>query len=185
MKDLFKRILVVAVMLGTYTSYASETLEINTLTHNVEKGNKITVTDGTGEIIYIGLVNYDGNLTNLFDFSQLRDGNYTVEVNKDFVIEINSINVKNNVVTFNSNIEEKIYKPVFRIENSKIIISKLALDNKGMDIKLYYNDEVIFSETVKGEKILNRIYQLDNSFKGEYTTVIRSNDRVFVETFRI
>jgi hypothetical protein len=185
MKTILRNIVIASVVLGSYTTYANEKLELSPTTISVEKGDKITVSDKSRAVIYSGQINFDGNLTSLFDFTQLNDGNYTIEVNKDFVIEVSSIEVKNNVVTFNTNAEKQIFKPVFRLENSKIIISKLALDNKHMNVKIYYNDDAIFSETVKGKKVLNRIYQLDNSYRGEYTAVITSNNRVFVETFRI
>lgn len=183
MKTLFKNILVLAVMLGTYTSYANATLEITS--NMVSKGDYISVSDSSGEIIYSGRVNYDGNLKNLYDFSHLKDGIYTVELNKDFEIKINSVQVQNHNVTFLNNKNETIFKPVFRSVDSKIIISKLALDSQEMIVELYFGDELILSETVKGSEILNRVYKLDETLNGEYTAIIKSNDRVFIENFRI
>ena len=54
-----------------------------------------------------------------------------------------------------------------------------------MKVELYYNSELIHSETVKGEAILNRVYKLDSKLKGDYTAVVKSDNRVFVENFRI
>ena len=68
MKNLFKNILVLAVMLGTYTSYANEVLEVTTSFKHVKKGNLIAVSDAYGEVIYSGTINYTGNLNTLFDF---------------------------------------------------------------------------------------------------------------------
>lgn len=185
MKTLFKKILVLAVMFGTYTSYANDTLEVATTFNYVKKGNHISVSDASGEIIYSGKVNYNGNLTTLFDFTQLKDGNYTIEINKDFEIEIHSINVKKHQVTFIESANEKIFKPVFRAEADKVLISKLAVDSTEMKIDLYYENQLIYSETVIGNEILNRVYKLDRTLHGSYTAVINSNDRVFVENFRI
>jgi hypothetical protein len=165
MKTLFKKILVLAVMFGTYTSYATDALKVSTTLNSAKKGSLLSITDASGEVIY------SGNLTTLFDFSQLRDGNYTIEVNKNFEIDINSIIVKNHVVTFIEDSAEKIFKPVFR--------------TKEMQVELYYENELIHSETVKGHEILNRVYRLDETFKGEYTAIVKSNERVFIENFRI
>lgn len=186
MKTLIKKILVIVVLLGTCTSYANEALKSVPTFNKVKKGDHISVTDAFGEIIYSKQINYNGNLTNLFDFSQLKDGTYTIEINKDFEIEITSIEVENHIVKFISDAEQKIFKPVFRAEGSKVMVSKIALDNQKMKVELYYNNELIYSEIVtEGSDILNRVYKLDESLRGEYTAIIRSNDRVFVENFSI
>jgi hypothetical protein len=185
MKKLLRKILVVTVMLGTYTGYASETLEVEETSITIKKGNHISVSDAKGEVIYSGRIKANGNIKNIFDFTQLKDGMYRVEVDKDFEIEINAITVNDGVVTFLQDFEEKIYKPVFRSENSKVLISKLALDSEEMIIELYYEHELIYTESVKGKAILNRVYQLDETLPGYYKAIIRSNDRVYIENFRI
>ena len=185
MKKIFKNILVLAVMFGTFTSHANATLEVSPTFNNVKKGNSITVIDSEGTIVFSGLVNYDGNISRLYDFSQLRDGIYNIEVNKDFQIEISTVEVKNNEVIFITKNNTKVFKPVFRVENDKVIISKIALDSKVMEVELYYDNELIHSETVKGSEILNRIYRLDNSVKGDYTAIIKSNDRVYIKNFKL
>ena len=57
MKTLFKNILVLAVMLGTGTSYANATLEVLPTFNNVKTGNTITVTDAAGAIVFSGRIN--------------------------------------------------------------------------------------------------------------------------------
>jgi len=184
MKNLFKTFLLV-VVLGTHTGYAKETLVTPSKVNNVKKGNHISVTDASGQTIYSGRINYDGNISKLYDFTQLENGIYTVEVNKDFVIEIATLQVKDHAVTFIKETKEKIFKPVFRSENSTIMISKLALDTDKMEVELYFKDELIYSETVKGNEILNRVYKLDETIKGDYTAIIKSNERVFIKNFKI
>ena len=99
MKTLFKNILVLAVILGSYTSYANATLEVLPTFNNVKKGNSISVTDALGKVIFSGLINYDGNISRLYDFSQLENGIYVIEVNKDFEIDINTVEVKTTLLT--------------------------------------------------------------------------------------
>ncbi|WP_299098006.1 hypothetical protein [uncultured Winogradskyella sp.] len=185
MKNVFKKLLVAAVVLGTYTSYANEVAEVKSSYNHVEKGNYISVSDTSGEVIYSGEINYSGNLITLFDFTQLKNGTYNVEVTKDFKIELNTIEVKNNVVSVIDSDKKMIHTPVVRTEDSRILISKLALDAENMEIELYFEGELIHSEIVEGEKILNRVYKLDETLDGDYTTIIKSNDRVFVKNFRI
>ena len=102
--------LVLAVMLGTCTSYANATLEVLPTFNSVKKGNSISVTDASGKIVFSGLINFNGNISHLYDFSQLKDGTYIIEVNKDFEIEISTVEVKNNTVSFINKRSEKIFK---------------------------------------------------------------------------
>lgn len=185
MKTLFKNILVLAVMLGTYTSYANASLGISPRASKVNKGDYITVADASGEIIYSGRVNYTGSLNKLYDFSYLNDGVYTVEIDKDYEIAINYVEVKDKVATVSENTGKIIFKPVFRSKASQVIISKIAIDSKEMKIELYYENDLIHSETVEGNDVLNRVYKLDNTLKGNYTAVVRANGRVFTENFKL
>ncbi|NRD18446.1 hypothetical protein HNV08_00180 [Winogradskyella eckloniae] len=185
MKAVFKKIAIVALMLGTFTSYANEIAEVKSSYYRVEKGNYISVSDAFGEVIYSAEINNNGNLIKLFDFTQLKNGEYNVEVTKDFEIEVNTILVKNNIVSILDSNKKTIFTPVVRNEESRILVSKLALDAEKMEVEIYFEDELIHTESVEGETILNRVYKLDETLKGNYTTVIRSNDRVFVKNFRI
>ncbi|MGJ8548545.1 hypothetical protein [Winogradskyella wichelsiae] len=185
MKTLFKNILVLAVMLGTCTSYATTTLEVIPTFNSVKKGNSITVTDAAGSVVFSGLINFDGNISSLYDFSQLNDGVYIIEVDKDFEIEINTVEIKNNNVSFIDQRSEKFFKPVFRVEQDRIIISKLALNSAEMKVDLYFENELIHTETIKGGEIINRVYKLDKKIKGEYTAVVSSNNREYIENFKI
>ncbi len=87
------------------------------------------------------------------------------------------------VVLYNT--ELTIHKPVFRIEKTKLLISKIALDDKDMHVELYFENELIHSETVTGDEILKRVYQLDKNEKGKYTAKIKSNGRTYIEHFKI
>ncbi len=185
MKTLFKNILVLAVMLGTFTSYANTTLEAVPSFNDVKKGNSITVTDAEGAVVFSGLVNFDGDINTLYDFSQLHDGVYVIEINKAFEIEVNTVEIKNHQVNFINQKSEKIFKPVFRIENDRVIISKLALNTNEMEVQLYFENELIYNEIVNGDDIINRVYKLDKTIKGDYTAVVKSNDRQYVETFQL
>ncbi|MBF8148924.1 hypothetical protein ITJ86_03390 [Winogradskyella sp. F6397] len=185
MKKIFKSILVLTVLLGTCTSFANTIEEVPPSATMVSIGDFISVSDVYGEVVYSGRINHNGFMESLYDFSQLENGTYTVEVNKDFEIEVNSVKVQNHIVTFLDTTKQKIFKPVFRSNASQVIISKLAIDTKEMVVELYFKNELIHTETVKGNEILTRVYQLDETQKGNYTAIIRANDRVFVENFKI
>lgn len=185
MKTLIKSIMVVAVMLGTYTSYASETLKDLSTFKFVSEGHNLSVTDDSGKVIFSGRIKHNGNLVRLFDFSQLNNGTYTVEISKDFEIEVVELQVENKEVKILDNTQTKIYKPVIRSEEGLLIVSKIGLDTNEMKVELYFEDELIHTENVEGKDVLNRVYKLDKSVTGDYTAVIRSNGRVYTKNFSI
>ena len=45
------------------------------------------------------------------------------------------------------------------------------MKNLNVKISIYYKNEIIYSETLEGDKILNRVYSLDKGLKGEYKVV--------------
>ena len=182
---LFRKILLGAVVLGAYTSYANESCQGGLVYNDITIGHHISVSDSKGEVVYSGPVDSNGNITSLYDFKRLKNGVYTIEVNKDFEIEIHTFTVKEGIVTFLSDFKEKIFKPVFRVEEDKVLVSKLALDLDDMTIDLFYENEPIYTEYVKGVKILNRVYKLDDTLPGQYKVIIKSNNRVYIEKFRI
>lgn len=176
MKRIKNKLVLVALLLGI-TSYANG---------KEKKGNLISVSDASGKVIYSAHTNSNINLKNIFDFSQLKEGRYTVEINKDFEIEINTIEVKNKTAKLLISDSKKVFKPVFRSENAKVLISKIAFDTDTIKVELYYENELILNETVKSnDAIINRIYKLDDTQTGNYKAIIKSNNRVFVERFKI
>ena len=54
-----------------------------------------------------------------------------------------------------------------------------------MKVELYFENELIHTENVEGNDVLNRVYKLDKTVTGEYTAVIKSNGRVYTKNFRI
>ncbi|WP_299108004.1 hypothetical protein [uncultured Winogradskyella sp.] len=185
MKKVFKIILVLAVVLGTSTSYANEVVKAESAFNYVNKGNHISVSDAFGEVIYSGEVNYSGNLITLYDFTQLKNGMYDIEVTNGFKIEINTIEVKDAIVSILEANKKVIHKPVVRNKNSSVLITKLALDGADMEIELYFDGNLIHTETLKGQTVFNRVYKLDDNLRGNYTTIIKSNNRVFIKNFSI
>lgn len=185
MKTVIRKIIVLVIVLGGYTSYANELITAESHNNIIKRKYELSISNTKGQIVYSGKVNSVKNITSIFDFKKLKDGIYIIEVNKDFEIEMNSITVKNGIVTFLQDFKEKIFKPVFRPENTKLLISKLALGSGEMIVELYYENTLIHKERVQGKDILNRVYQLDETLRGTYKAIVRSDDRMYIENFRI
>jgi len=193
MKSIKTRVLVVVFMLGTLVNYANNTnLETNLDAKKIKvafkdakKGHQLIIKNSAGVILHTEEVEKKGDLVKVFDFSKLKNGNYTLELEKDFEIIIKSVKVNETEIIFDEASERKIFKPVVRNEANTLMISKIAFDKKPLQVTLFFNDEVILSETVVSETILNRVYKLDSEQKGEYKVIIRNNNRSYTNQFKI
>jgi hypothetical protein len=180
-------------MLGTLIGYANE--DKNTTDNkakktvkvefkNVKKGQTLTIKDEQGTVVYNNKIKNAGNYSRLFDISALEDGIYSAELNKAFEIHIKEFYVKNGLVTFLNNENEKVFKPVIRTKDHLLYVSKLAFDQESLKVVIYYNDEVILSETLEGQE-LQRAYKLSENKIGNYKVVINSNNRTFIKDFTL
>mgnify|MGYP005990039315 CR=1 FL=1 len=190
MKTLKRKVLVVVFMLGTLLNYAGEKKEIDTKKvklefKNVKKGHFLTIKDKYGQILHTENISKKGNLTRTFDLSSLKEGNYLVELNKDFRILVKPFTVNSNVVIFHKNLERVIFKPVIRINKNRIYISKNAIDKKPVKIILYFNDNLIYTESITNEADIKRVFKLDKKEKGEYKAVVINNGGSYIEEFKI
>lgn len=193
MKTIKRRVLVVVFMLATLVNYANNTDLNNTIDakkvivvfKDAKKGQHLKVKDNNGVIIYSENVTKEGKLTKVFDFSNLKDGAYTLELEKDFQIVVKSMRIENSQVIFNEDANKIIFKLLIRNEENKLMITKIAFDEQPLKIALYYNNEVIYSESVKGGSIVNRVYKLDEEIKGDYKVIIHNNGRSYSNEFEI
>ena len=193
MKTIFKKYLVVTfMMLVTSINYANENTAVKIVDgkkvriefETVKKGHTLSIKDKNGTVIYSQEIENSGTYSKVLDLSKLEKGNYTTELEKDFEIVIKPFTVLDGQVSFDE--EKTIFKPVIRTEDNLVLISKLAFDKQPLKIAIYYNDEVIFSETVTDEKnLLKRVYKLSKEEKGDYKVIINSNNRSYIKDFNI
>jgi len=194
MKTIKRRVLVVVFMLGTLFNYANNEKEFNktvdakkvkVVFKDVKKGQLLSVKDKNGFQLHSETVSSQGELIKFFDLSTLNNGVYTIELNKEFKIVIKSLLIKDNNVSFIKDSEKIIFKPVIRNKENLVLISKVNFDKKPVKITLFYNDEVIYSETLKGELMLKRVYRLDKELRGNYTVIVYCDDESYSNEFKI
>lgn len=157
-----------------------------TLTH-VKAGNLVSIKDESGIVLYKETIQQAGVYKKGFDFSNLADGKYFLEVNKDVEIDIAPFSVKDKKVSFDDEKSETIFKPVTILKGDKVFITKLALHNEALDIQVYFDNndangyDLIHSESIAGPKNIERIFQIENFKKGSYKIVYKTQGRLFVE----
>ncbi|HEY5688987.1 MAG TPA: hypothetical protein VIS27_11845 [Yeosuana sp.] len=150
--------------------------------NNVKQGNELIIKDLNGIILYKEQIKDSGNYSKGFDLTTLPDGFYVFELEKDFEIKSFPFTVTSNKVEFNDN-ETTIHKPFVAFKKNYIYVSKLALNNEPLDIKIYYQDGsgLIYSENIKDTKVIEKVYKLALQAKGNYKIVLSSNGREYYE----
>tara|TARA_R110002124_G_scaffold269517_2_gene437441 strand:- start:247 stop:828 length:582 start_codon:yes stop_codon:yes gene_type:complete len=193
MRTIKRKVFVAIFMLVTIVNFANNN-DLNTLFsadkvkvtfNNAKNGNQLTIKDANGTILHSEEILKKGTLVKTFNLSELENGIYTLELEKDFQIVVKSVKVNNRNVTFLVEAEKLIFKPIVRNKENKLMITKIAFDEEPLKISIYYKNEIIYSETLEGDKILNRVYSLDKGLKGEYKVVSYNNGRSYVNNFKI
>ena len=190
-KTLTKRLLV-TLMLGAFISSATENPSkkehansTRIVLNDVKKGPILFIKNITGKILHKQLLNITGAITKEFDFSSLKNGYYTLEINKDFQIDIKPFTVISGEAIFHKKAEKVIFKPVIRTDKNKVLISKLDFDAISIQISIYYEGEIIYTDIAKGEFLIEKIYALQEDKKGNYKIVTKANDRIYIKEFSL
>ncbi|MFY0629059.1 MAG: hypothetical protein JXR05_01690 [Flavobacteriaceae bacterium] len=188
MKTFIRRSLLVTFMLGTLISYATENNETKVKVEltNVKEGQNWSIKNSRGNVIHKEEIKRNGSFTRDFNFTSLKNGYYTIEVNKDFQIDIVPFTIVSGKVTFYKNAEKTIFKPIFRAEENKIMISKLDFESSSLRVTIYFEGAVIFKDVIQAkEEKLKRIYKLREDKKGDYKVVMKANDRTYINEFSL
>lgn len=54
-----------------------------------------------------------------------------------------------------------------------------------MKVDIYYEDELILSDNIKGKKLNKKIYSLQKEKKGNYKVITTVNDRRYTKEFSL
>ena len=190
MKTKMKTILLATLMFGTLIAKANDAKNSNELEakrtvkvefKNVKKGQTLTIKNQNGFSVYNKQIEIAGNYSKLFDFSRLENGIYTAELNKDFEIVIKEFTVKNGLVTFITNRNSKLFKPVIRTKGNILYVSKLTFKEEKINVTIYYKGDEILSEAIKGDDLIKRIYKLSEVKKGDYKVVVNTDSRTYTK----
>ena len=193
MKTIINKYLVTFTILVSLANYATEN-NISTPIDGkkvkvefiaVKKGQVLSIKNANSIIMYSDVIEMAGNYARTFDLTGLENGKYRIELEKNFETIIKPFLVENRLVTFLPEENKTIFKPVIRTQDNLLLISKISLENQPVKITLYYKDEVIYTETAKDAKILNRALRLLKNKKGNYTVAISADNKNYSKSFKI
>ncbi|MEP1487806.1 MAG: hypothetical protein ABJL44_11345 [Algibacter sp.] len=172
----------------SFTTIKNDAKRTSLTLENVKKGNLLSIKDDHGVILYKEQIEKTGNYTKGFDLTTLPNGSYLFELDGDVKIKTIPFTVESNQVIFNENLEFTSFKPIVRVKNELVFISKLALNKEPLKIDVYFeslNDSYastrIYSETIKDTKKIERAFKLADLKNGTYKIVVKSEGREFTK----
>mgnify|MGYP000648653526 CR=1 FL=1 len=163
-------------------TYKEDLKETALTINNVKAGNLLSIKDYNGIVLYKELINFNGTYKKGFDLTELPDGNYFFEVDKDLEIKTIPFTVSSKKVVFNREEETSIYKPYIRQKENLVLISKLAPNLEPLKVSIYSestnNSELIYSQKIEGLQSIELAYRLK---KGSFKIVFNSNGKEFTK----
>ncbi|WP_148304640.1 hypothetical protein [Formosa agariphila] len=162
--------------------------EITLTLNNVKEGQNLSIKDNYGFVLYKKVFEKSGNANQKFDLSALPNGTYYFEHEKDYEIKVIPFHVKSGEVTYDTVNEKIIHKPVVRLTDNKVYLSKLELDKEDVAVSLYYADDynefkVVHTENFEDTANIQRVYSLSKKNSGNYKMIINANGREYIEYF--
>jgi alpha-D-ribose 1-methylphosphonate 5-phosphate C-P lyase len=158
---------------------------------DVKEGNLLSIKDENGIVLYKEFIQKSGSYSKGFDLTELPDGSYLFEIDKDVEIDTIPFTVEAEVVTFAKEEEKVIYKPVTRVVGDLLYVTKLSLDESPLEIDIFYETsavngalESVHSETIQDSKVIERVYKLEDFNQGTFEIVYHTDGRIFTEVIK-
>lgn len=187
-KKILLTVTMFAAMLGNASEISSfkikEDLKGTALTiKDVKEGDLLSIKNYNGIIIYKELIQSSGTYEKGFDLTELPNGNYFFEIDKDIEIKTIPFTVEQNKVVFDKDKEVVVFKPFIVEKNDLVLITKLALNREPLKISIFgkYDDGsfvLLHSEKIKGIQNIEKVYKLE---EGDYKIVLDSNNKKFTK----
>jgi hypothetical protein len=192
-KNTKKGILMVA-LLATVGTFATSTHTIvktgvkktALVLKNVKQGNILSIIDSNGIVLYKEAIENNGDYKKSFDLTELPNGDYVFELEKDLEIKTIPFSIAFNTVSFDGEAEVTYFKPYIKHANDLVFVSKLNLTKEDTKVNIYANVdgsyELVHSELIKNANAIEKAFKLNkgsykieiSSINNEYTTFINN-----------
>jgi hypothetical protein len=196
MKNLARKSIVAIGLMMSLSTFANNT-EVtlkekeNNVTNirfeNVKKGSTLSIIDEHGLVLYNEAIEQNGLYVKGFDLTTLPNGDYSFELNSELKIVVIPFNVNSSEVVFDKESKESIYKPVLRIKDNIVFVSRATIDQTPLSYKIYYADnyDLVDAENFDELEEVKKVYDFSNSEKGNYIFVFESKGRKYSKTIKI
>lgn len=140
----------------------------------------IRLLDSDGNIIYSEQVSKGMAYAKRFDLNNLESGNYYLEV-EDSIKELTYRVALDETGAKVGGLMEST-KPVFRKRGDKVFLNLLNLDLQEVEVSVYdSSDRILFSETIKGEQLVQKAFNFEKAYTNSYTVVVKDGDNTYYE----
>ena len=196
MKKLTKKsVLVLGLFMSTLT-YANREVEpikekeptVTSMSFKkVKLGSKLSIKYRDGIVLYKESIVKTGDYSKGFDLTTLPNGDYYFELDSELEIVIIPFNVVSNQVVFKKEEKSTIFKPLVRVKDNIVFVSRVSYEESPIEFKIYYADnyDLVLSEKTENQNHLKKIYDFSKAKKGNYLFVFKSNGRRFTKTVKI
>ena len=81
---------------------------------------------------------------------------------------------------------KEIFKPVVRTKDNFIMLSRINFDKEVLDIAIYYEGKEVYNANLASDKkLVNKIYKLDASIKGDYEVVVKVKGKSYITNIKM
>lgn len=152
---------------------------------SVQKGFELFIKDDQNNTVYREVVDFNGNYKKRFDLKLLQNGSYSVEMERDTKIEVREFSIQDGKITYLTDESVTFFKPTAQLRNNQLFISQYSFPTTELEVKIYYNQNLVQSDKLSGNQLLGRIYQLSATEKGKYFIVMKTGNRNFYKNLSI
>ncbi|WP_025740101.1 hypothetical protein [Aquimarina pacifica] len=200
MKRVMKLSLVVFAMLLSNITAASDDISvkvensstINVTLSNVFKGQRLTITDYYGKVVYNVKVDRKSTLfSKVFDFETFTDGVYYVETETKSDIRITPVIKSIKGISIVDRAVETISKPKVVVEGDYLTLTYNQSQSEKSPLIIYvydYNGSLVFEEDVKEDhEVIRRNFNISKLPIGKYTVdvTLTNSDRFFTQEIKL
>jgi hypothetical protein len=153
----------------------------------VSQGSTLFIKDDKGLTLYKEAIQITGEYSKGFDLTALPDGEYYFELDTNLKVVVIPFDVKSNEVNFKKEEKSTILKPMIRVKDDIVFVSRTSFEAAPLDFKIYYaeNSDLVLSEKFESETMIERVYDFSEAKKGEYLFVFWSNGRKYINSVKI
>lgn len=193
MKKLFKKSTIILLLfLATVVNANVNFANIRLFSENVKSLNlEMKNNDGVLNVFIKDIYGFElykeqfngKEFSKRFDLGLLPNGNYIVEIEGQTKINVLPFNVSGTKVEVLEMEKELIHKPIIRIQNDLVYISKFSLTKDVLKIAFFDVDDSKLLEDNLGDKIMaGKIFSLAKLPKGAYRVIVTyGNNRKFIQ----
>ena len=147
------------------------------------QNSSIYISDPEGRIIHRETIKSSSSNGKVYNFSNLDEGVYTFYSETDHANFTKKVKVENSSVEVISN--EVEYKPAFIVEDEKLMVNYLNLDQEKIKMAVYSSYADYYNSTEGNSKVFQKKFDISGLDSGEYFAMIKVGDKNFIHNFNI